>query len=360
MPRQKASSRRNVAEPRQGTKTATGLFAAARSSRLQRGSIARRERIADRSRRRAEARARSPAHCATAARRAARRRSCCRCTCIVYCEAPMTVARMRVVRPRQCAGPPSAALRISAASSGPRSPKRLARAAIDIFGDAAGKADIRRFRRDRRADRDAADRRRRRAGEPPSIASNRRSAMRRQARAPAPRERDRPARASGQAPRRSAGRLPRAARCAAPHRARPAARRHRARSRRRPCPSAQTAILAVPPPTSTLMHRRLVADRARHRARAIGGHGGFQAVAGADRDELAGLRARTIRRWRAHCGGAPRRRSGSARRCRSRRARVGVLVLLRDEGAERVGVDRLFAGIGREQDVGLIEASRAR
>ena len=36
-------------------------------------------------------------------------------------------------------------------------------------------------------------------------------------------------------------------------------------------------------------HRRLVADRARHRARAVGRHHGLQAVAGADRDQLAGL-----------------------------------------------------------------------
>ena len=35
---------------------------------------------------------------------------------------------------------------------------------------------------------------------------------------------------------------------------------------------------------------------------------------------------------------------------------LGVLVLARDEGAERVGVDGFLGRVGREQNVGLIEA----
>ena len=85
----------------------------------------------------------------------------------------------------------------------------------------------------------------------------------------------------------------------------------------------------------------LVADRSRHGARAVGRHHRLQAVAGATATNLPAC-ARTVRRSCAHCAGAPRRRSGSARRCRSRpgRPRVGVLPV--DEGAERLGVDGLL------------------
>ena len=54
-------------------------------------------------------------------------------------------------------------------------------------------------------------------------------------------------------------------------------------------PPSQTAIFEVPPPISTFMTRAALANRARRRARAEGGERGFERVAGADRDELAGL-----------------------------------------------------------------------
>ena len=101
--------------------------------------------------------------------------------------------------------------------------------------------------------------------------------------------------------------------------------------------------------------RRLVADRARHRARAVGGHHRLQAVAGRDRDHLAGLAREQLADL---AGVAPAHRDAGE----DQRAGVdlvgidiGVLVLLLDEGAERLGVDLLLGGIGREQDVGLVE-----
>ena len=103
-------------------------------------------------------------------------------------------------------------------------------------------------------------------------------------------------------------------------------------------------------------HGRAFADRARRRARAVGGHHGFQAVAGRDRDHLAGLACKQLRRSCGHCAGAPRRRSGSARRYRSRpdrRWRPGTAAAMKAPSA--CGVDLFFAGIGREQDVGLVE-----
>ena len=68
-------------------------------------------------------------------------------------------------------------------------------------------------------------------------------------------------------------------------------------------------------------HHAFVADRARRRARAIGRHHGFEAVAGADRDQLAGLLGEQVADGARVASAAPRRRSGSARRCRSRRDR---------------------------------------
>ena len=87
-------------------------------------------------------------------------------------------------------------------------------------------------------------------------------------------------------------------------------------------------------------HRRLVADRARDRARAVGRHHGLQAVAGAHRHQLAGLRGEEL---------ADAARIAAAHRDAGEDQRAGVdlvgidhrvLVLLADEGAERVGVDR--------------------
>ena len=55
-------------------------------------------------------------------------------------------------------------------------------------------------------------------------------------------------------------------------------------------------------------HHAFVADRARRRARAIGRHHGFQAVAGAHRDELAGLLGEQVADGAGVGAAAPRRR----------------------------------------------------
>ena len=93
-------------------------------------------------------------------------------------------------------------------------------------------------------------------------------------------------------------------------------------------------------------HGRVVADRARHRARAVGGHHGLQVVAGRDRDHLAGL-AREQFADRARVAAA-HRDAGQDQRAGVDLVGIdlGVLVLLLDEGAERVGVDGL-AGANR-------------
>ena len=102
---------------------------------------------------------------------------------------------------------------------------------------------------------------------------------------------------------------------------------------------------------------RVVADRARHRARAVGRHHGLQTVAGRDRDHLASL---ARKEFADLAGVAPAHGDAG----QDQRAGVdlvgidlGVLVLLLDEGAELGRVDRLLAlgRIGREQNVGLIE-----
>ena len=102
-------------------------------------------------------------------------------------------------------------------------------------------------------------------------------------------------------------------------------------------------------------HHAAVADRARRRARAVSRHHGFQAVAGADGDELAGLLGEQIADG---AGVLPLHRDAGE----DQRAGVdlvgidlGVGIFLLDEGAERVGVDGVLGGVGRQQDVGGVE-----
>ena len=102
-------------------------------------------------------------------------------------------------------------------------------------------------------------------------------------------------------------------------------------------------------------HHAFVADRARRRARAVGRHHGFQAVAGADGDELAGLLGE---QFADGAGVLPLHRDAG----QDQRAGVdlvgidlGVGVFLLDEGAERLGVDGVLGGVGRQQDVGGVE-----
>ena len=132
--------------------------------------------------------------------------------------------------------------------------------------------------------------------------------------------------------------------------ARDAARRRRRQTSRAPTssavssttsPSTQTAIFEVPPPTSTFI---TVASSRIERAAApepCAAMHGFEAVAGADRDHLAGLAREQL---------ADRARVAPAHRDAGEDQRagvdlvgidVGVLVLALDEGAERLGVDVL-------------------
>ncbi len=102
--------------------------------------------------------------------------------------------------------------------------------------------------------------------------------------------------------------------------------------------------------------RRAAADRARRRARAVSRHHRFKAIAGADGDHFPRLA-------REQFADAPRVAPPHGDAGQDQRAGIdlvridlGVLVLAFDEGAERIGVDRLFGRVGREQNVGLIEA----
>ena len=125
-------------------------------------------------------------------------------------------------------------------------------------------------------------------------------------------------------------------------------------------PSAQTAIFDVPPPTSTFM---TVAPSRIERATAPEPWAAItvsRLSPADDRDHLAGL-AREQLADRA--GIAPAHRdAGEDQRAGIDLVRIdlGVPVLPLDEGAERVGVDLFLGRIGREQDVGLVERSRAR
>ena len=102
-------------------------------------------------------------------------------------------------------------------------------------------------------------------------------------------------------------------------------------------------------------HHAFVADRTSHRAGAVGCHDGFQAVAGAHRHHLAGLpREQFADRTRV---ASAKRDAGEDQRAGVDFVRIdlGVRVLLFDKGAERLGVDRFALGVGRQQDVGAVE-----
>ena len=107
-------------------------------------------------------------------------------------------------------------------------------------------------------------------------------------------------------------------------------------------------------------HRRCVADGARDRARAVGRHHGFQIVARAHRDQLAGLAREQF---------ADRARVAAAHGDAGQDQRPGVdllglhlrvLILLADERAERVRVDGFVRRVGRQQDVGFVECLAQR
>jgi len=92
----------------------------------------------------------------------------------------------------------------------------------------------------------------------------------------------------------------------------------------------------------------IIADRARRGARAVGRHDGFEAVAGGNRDHLAGLR-------REQFANAPRVAAAHGDTGQDQRAGVdlvgidfGVLILPGDESAECVGVDRFLGRVGRQ------------
>ena len=102
-------------------------------------------------------------------------------------------------------------------------------------------------------------------------------------------------------------------------------------------------------------HHAFVADRARRGARAVGRHHGFQAVAGAHRDELAGLLGEQFADGARVL--ALHRDAGEDQRAGVDLVGIdlGVGVFLGDEGAERLGVDGVLGGIRRQQDVGGVE-----
>ena len=102
-------------------------------------------------------------------------------------------------------------------------------------------------------------------------------------------------------------------------------------------------------------HRAFVANRARHRAGAVGRHDCFEAVAGADRHHLPGLpREQFADRARVS---AAHRDAGEDQRAGIDLVRIdlGVGVLFLDEGAERFGVDGFALGVGRQQNVRAVE-----
>ncbi len=87
----------------------------------------------------------------------------------------------------------------------------------------------------------------------------------------------------------------------------------------------------------------------------MGGHHRLQAIAGRNRDHLAGL---ACEQFADFAGVAPPHGDAGE----DQRASVdlvgidvGGLILVLDEGAEHLGVDLLLGGIGREQDIGLVE-----
>jgi hypothetical protein len=101
--------------------------------------------------------------------------------------------------------------------------------------------------------------------------------------------------------------------------------------------------------------RHLAADRARRRAGAVRRHHRLQAVAGRDRDHLSGLPGKKL----ADLAGIAPAHGNAGEDQRAGVDLVGIdigaLVLSLDEGAERLRVDLFLGGIGREQDVGVVE-----
>ena len=87
----------------------------------------------------------------------------------------------------------------------------------------------------------------------------------------------------------------------------------------------------------------------------MGGHHRLETVAGRDRDHFAGLAREQLtdvtRVAPAHRDAGQDQRAGID----LLGVDLGIAVLALDEGAERCGVDLVFAAIGREQDVGLVE-----
>ena len=66
-------------------------------------------------------------------------------TCVVYCEAPITVARMPSFEGSSVGPQPSTRARISCASSDAEIAEGLRLAAVDVFGHAAGERDLGRW-----------------------------------------------------------------------------------------------------------------------------------------------------------------------------------------------------------------------
>jgi len=108
-------------------------------------------------------------------------------------------------------------------------------------------------------------------------------------------------------------------------------------------------------PDIDIQHRQPLAGGPGDGARPEGRQRGFQTVAGADHDELAGLRRKQL----ADGAGiaAPHRHPGQ-----DQRAGVDVFrhdarrrVLRHDEGRQRIGVDRVVVAVRRQQHLGFMQ-----
>ena len=275
-------------------------------------------------------------------------------TCVVYCEAPITVARMPSFERSSLRAPARDPRLDLLRQQHAEIAERRGFAAVDVFGDAAGKRDLvdRRGSGQRREPQQAGAARGRRLPahrlEQPLRHAGGQRARRLRRKLLADLEAD--AVRGGEA---AAGLLD--ARDAAvgieADQARADVERgdvdHAAFGADRDLRGAAADV--------HVHDRGLVADRARHRAGAVRGHHRLQAVAGRDRDHLAGLAREQLADL---AGVAPaHRHAGEDQRAGVDLVRIdiGVLVLALDEGAERLRVDLLLGRIGREQDVGLEE-----
>ena len=208
-------------------------------------------------------------------------------TCMVYCEAPITVARMRASGRASC-GPVREPRAHLGGELRAEIAVRFRLAAIDVFGDAAGKAHVGQL---------AAEVQRSRAATA-GAAGARRAARHRFEQAVGHARGERVRRVFGEHRARLELQAELGAEAAAgflePHDAARVVEHDEPRADvergdvDHPAVGADRDLRGAAADVD-IHHRRAVADRARRGARAVGRHHRFQAVAGADRDHLARL-----------------------------------------------------------------------